>query len=213
VAEGAAGASSRAAASQSVLSQPAARLSALGVARAVLAQRGVAGLWAGFWVSCAQFVPSASLWWSVYPVYRDAVRRPLGALCADGARLLPRGGGGGGGGGGSELLPGADRLAEVAAGGAASGTVALLLNPLDIVRTRAQVEGLPALGVARALLAHEGVRGLWKGTSARLAMLIPQGMMSSTAYELVKRLSARAEPPAGERSDAARRPGASTALR
>jgi hypothetical protein len=65
------------------------------------------------------------------------------------------------------------------------------MNPADIIRTRTQVEGSPALAVFRSLLASEGVRGLWKGTTARMAMLIPQGALSVWAYEFVKRLAAK----------------------
>lgn len=245
MAEGSAGSMSRTAATQSVLTQPMARMGAVDVLRQVVAQRGFWGLWNGFAISCAQFIPSASLWWSCYPVYRAHLLGPLSdAYAATRAALdkleakgASRSEGTGGGRqakgrpavegsplrpsgahnsllpwlphddafhsqqlgaqapdswtGWSSLLPSAARLSEVLAGGMSSGTVAIAMNPLDIVRTRAQVEGVPAMAVARQLIAHEGVRGLWKGTSARLVMLIPQGMMSSTAYELVKRLSAK----------------------
>lgn len=336
VAEGAAAATSRAAATQTAV-QPMAALGAVDVLRSVVAHHGVRGLWNGFFISCAQFIPSASLWWGVYPHYRASLTPPLARLYDRSLAAIarwegraPSSGGGdavaaaaavvapqptpptpalkiatppednGGssphaekkallrsqtiksaGGSGAappgldsplqsagaeamlrqraaahaaaaaaaaaaaesaasaapspppaapgpdgakalvlrmphdegfqphnhlhhrqqpgdeggfslaSLLPRPARLAEVLAGGASSGTVAVLMNPADIVRTRAQVEGLPALTVLRQLVAQEGARGLWKGTLARTFMLVPQGMMSSTAYEFVKRLSAK----------------------
>jgi hypothetical protein len=92
------------------------------------------------------------------------------------------------------------RVAEVLSGSLASATVAVTLNPVDIVRTRTQVEGAPALSVLRGLLAAEGVRGLWKGVLPRIAMLVPQGALSVTAYEFVKRVAAR-DPAAAAAAD------------
>lgn len=176
-------------------------LSAVEVLNHVYKSRGMYGFYAGFAVSCAQFIPSASLWWFTYPIYRDALLpqlrsareealsgsgdlnpwMALGTLCT--------------------LVPPA-RVAEVMAGSAASATVAIMLNPVDIIRTRVQVEGRSALSVARHLVATEGLKGLWKGTTARIAMLVPQGAMSVWAYEFVKRMSAR-ETPGGDGGAAA----------
>jgi len=158
----------------------------------VLRSRGAHGFYSGFFVSCAQFIPSASLWWWSYPQYRAAL------LAARTRFESPSSGGPGGAEGGVGTVSSSSdafaRLAEILSGSFASATVAVALNPIDIVRTRTQVQGGPALAVARALVASEGMRGLWKGTSARMAMLIPQGALSVWAYEFVKRHSAR-EPP------------------
>jgi len=274
-------------------------LTAMEIAGQVWRSRGAVGFYSGFAISCLQFMPSASLWWFVYPIYRDtilpylqpaaaATGAPAPALApvpvtavvpvqhggsaqarataasparVDGAStpgardnhapsttppsLGPEDDASGSWRGmvgrarawvatmASLTDPGADaatpataaassvplsslasmvppaRIAEVLAGGAASMTVSLAMNPLDIIRTRTQVEGHAAVAVARALLATEGVRGLWKGTTARMAMLVPQGALTIAAYELVKRLSAL--PP--EQRDAGSRREAPGALR
>lgn len=85
------------------------------------------------------------------------------------------------------------RIAETVAGAAAGAFTAVLTNPLDIVRTRTQSEGLRAMPVVRTLLADEGIRGFWRGTTARLAMLVPHGALSIWAYESVKRWSLKRE--------------------
>ena len=173
--------------------KPRATMGVLEVLRTVHGERGLLGMWAGFWVSTAQFVPSAALWWSTYPYFKERLRavvegplrvpslsssvvafaQPNSVIAAPDWR---------------EIAP-PRRIAEVLAGSASSLTVAIALNPLDIVRVRTQVEGKPAMFILRQLLAQEGVRGLWKGTAARVAMLVPHGAFSSSAYELVKRLS------------------------
>lgn len=227
-------------------------LTAMEIAGQVVRAGGLRGLYSGFGISCLQFIPSASLWWFVYPIYRDSILPYLQPRMAPAAASRPTSlepaaarapappptsvgetpsatSTGGGAGGWSEFVrrlramspiaaassraPHDDapataaaassmplssltswippaRIAEVVAGGAASMTVSIALNPLDIVRTRTQVEGQAAVAVARALIATEGLRGLWKGTTARMAMLIPQGALTIAAYEFVKRMSA-----------------------
>ena len=161
------------------------------VVRHIVAERGVRGLWAGFHVSCLQFIPSASMWWASYPIFRrEAALRlaPLlaaapsdpSAVDANGRRDWR-----------SYIEVG--RVAELLAGACASATVAVVMNPVDVVRVRTQVEGLTGGAVLRTLLLEEGAKGLFKGTAARVAMLVPQGAMSSSAYELVKRLSIKDE--------------------
>jgi solute carrier family 25 protein 44 len=86
-------------------------------------------------------------------------------------------------------LPG-DRLAELVAGAGAGATIGIGLQPLDTIRTRAQTSGQPALKVLKELMATEGVPGLWKGTAARLAILVPQGAIQILLYEFVKRFCA-----------------------
>ncbi len=65
------------------------------------------------------------------------------------------------------------------------------MNPMDIIRTRAQLSGASALGVARELLSSEGLAGFWKGSTVRMVMLLPQGAISASAYEFVKRMSVK----------------------
>jgi len=231
-------------------------LSAREIAVHVMRTHGLYGFYSGFFISCLQFIPSASIWWSAYPQYRDRIFLP--AMQRAEAALQARSGSGwqqsGALGGSPTPSPAAAdwdaaacraerhreavhaepgqrtahhqtlhsgsrandpaaspaagvtparptpgglsstyfaRAAEIFSGSLASATVSVAMNPADIIRTRTQVEGSPALSVFRSLLASEGVRGLWKGTTARMAMLIPQGALSVWAYEFVKRLAAK----------------------
>ena len=171
-------------------------LTAREVAVSVLREHGLLrGFYSGFLISCAQFIPSSSLWWWSYPLYRDHLRSMLAAPPAPDSRDSRDAGATSPAAAGvsvrswlASVIPAA-RLAEVLGGACSSATVAVAVNPIDIVRTRAQVEGKPALAVFRELLAVEGARGLLKGATARMAMLTPQGALTVTAYELVKRMS------------------------
>lgn len=59
----------------------------------------------------------------------------------------------------------------------------------DVVRTRVQVEGVGVVETCRTLLREEGARGFLRGITARMLLLVPNGAIMMTAYELVKRLS------------------------
>jgi hypothetical protein len=159
--------------------RPRARDIFMGVYRA----KGLRGFYSGFGVSCAQFIPAASLWWTAYPVMRGMYLSGLD-------RTPPRWWGSAEGAPptGSAAAWKA-RIAEVFGGATSSLFVAVAIAPLDVIRTRAQVEGSNGIAVARHLLATEGVRGLWKGAGARAFMLVPQGAVSVWAYEQVKRWS------------------------
>jgi Mitochondrial carrier protein len=168
-------------------------LSAREIALNVFKTKGLWGFFSGFAISCLQFVPSASLWWWSYPIYRDALLPSLDKLTKYTNNFLGK----------TEDIntessassemysPFVSRISEVLSGSLASATVAVSLNPVDIVRTRSQVNGESAISVFRNLVAMEGIAGLWKGVLPRMALLIPQGALSVTAYELVKRFAAK----------------------
>jgi Mitochondrial carrier protein len=200
-AAGAAAASASSSSSSALLGK---RMTARELFVHVLQSHGIKGFFSGFWISAAQFVPSTALWWSCYPVFRDGMlpsldsfsRRWMAATSSssfaelssspssspsavvDDHTLLYQ-----------PSSPWIARTAEVLAGASASAVVAVSMNPLDLIRCRVQTGGTNASRVFKELIATEGGKGLWKGTTARMAMLIPQGALSIMAYELVKRLS------------------------
>jgi hypothetical protein len=86
-----------------------------------------------------------------------------------------------------------ERMTETISGAGAGSFVAVVSNPLDVIRTRVQVDGIGVRETVRTLMREEGWRGFMKGASARLLMLAPNGAIIMSAYELVKRLSLKAE--------------------
>ncbi|KAA0146929.1 hypothetical protein FNF27_06886 [Cafeteria roenbergensis] len=140
---------------------------ALRVAREVVAGSGARGLFRGYWASILQMAPGSSLWWTSYGIYRNAL---LGCL-------------------GPAPAPWHPRAVEVVSGAMAGSTVAIIANPLDVLRTRVQVHGLPLLATLRSILFQEGLRGISAGMAARVATMAPNGALVMSAYELIKRLS------------------------
>jgi hypothetical protein len=86
-----------------------------------------------------------------------------------------------------------------ATSGAMAGIVATLAtNPIDVARTRLQVEGASAAGSAstlrgalRTLWKEEGPKSLLKGVQPRIMATVPSSIMIVTVYEFVKEWSVR----------------------
>ncbi len=77
-------------------------------------------------------------------------------------------------------------------------TAALCTNPLDVVRARLQVlnhhgDGATIRSTSGALWRREGVRGFFRGVTARMFHTAQSSLLMITAYETVKRLSLKPE--------------------
>ncbi|KAM0864686.1 hypothetical protein ACQ4PT_043756 [Festuca glaucescens] len=78
-------------------------------------------------------------------------------------------------------------------GGFAGSTAAFFTTPFDVVKTRVQLQALSPVrkyeGVLHALthiFQQEGLRGLYRGLTPRLAMYVSQGALFFTSYEFLK---------------------------
>jgi hypothetical protein len=79
------------------------------------------------------------------------------------------------------------------AGAAAGALTATLVCPLDVLKTRLQVQrGAPAgIGVNLGrIVADEGVRGLYRGLTPTLAALLPNWAVYFSLYDRLKALAA-----------------------
>lgn len=86
---------------------------------------------------------------------------------------------------------------QLLAGGMAGATAAAITNPLDMVKTRLQLEGVnsatrygttavfPAL---RQIVAKEGMMAIWSGVQARVCFHFPASAICWGTYETVKAL-------------------------
>jgi solute carrier family 25 thiamine pyrophosphate transporter 19 len=90
-------------------------------------------------------------------------------------------------------------LGESVCGGIAGGVTRFLVAPLDVVKVRSQLRGAEqaAPGVARlarAILREEGVRALWRGSGAGIALWVSFMAVQFPAYGACKRALRRAAP-------------------
>jgi len=131
-------------------------------------QDGWRGFYRGYFASLAVYAPNSALWWAIYDVY-------CGILGDVSPESIPR-----------------LALQCTAACGSAI-TTSLILNPVDLVRTRVQVEGLKFIPTCRQLWKEERMRLFMKGLSARLVLSISFSFCIILGYETLKRWSLKDE--------------------
>jgi len=142
---------------------------AVSVARDIYQTDGVRGFYRGYIASLFTYVPSSALWWSFYHLYQD--------------HLI-------------EMFPSWFPLLGVQCTSAVLGgvTTTTLINPLDIVRARLQVQRLDSIGQTFQILWQEERFGTFtKGLSARIIMSTFYSFSIILGYETVKRISVKEE--------------------
>ena len=137
------------------------------IIREIWDHQGPRGFYKGFGISLMTYCPTSGVWWAAYGSYLGIV----GSLVPDGTAPI---------------------VVQGISGPIAGLTAATATNPLDVLRTRLQVEGgNSVLAVFRELIQEEGLLGLSKGLSARIATMMPSSFLITLGYETIKRLSLR----------------------
>jgi solute carrier family 25, member 44 len=145
--------------------------------RKIIRADGVRGLYRGFGASVLTYAPSSAAWWGSYSAAQRQLWRAVEPERQD------------------------SRAAAVAVQGlsaaAVGGAAALVTMPLDTVKTRLQVmggagAGAPSLAAAARKLVHEGGwSACYRGLGPRWASMTLSSATMVTAYEFLKRLSAK----------------------
>lgn len=165
------------------------RQNGIALARLIIQQEGVRGLYRGFGASVATFVPSSAIWWAAYGAYQKTIWQQYESLTGSHASgsLQARS---------SKEVFTVQTLSALLAG----CTSAVLTNPLDVIKTRLQVasrlSGGPApsfLSVGRQLIAEEGPKGLLRGVAPRVMSTGMWGTCMVTTYEFLKRVCVKPE--------------------
>lgn len=171
--------------------------------RSILAKEGIRGFYRGYWTSLALFVPTSSMWWGTYSLYKevlwgalpdgaphataDAERAASGQLAESGGDSVLEAGIGARTG---FKVVGVQALAAVCSG----CTTSLFTTPLDVIKTRVQTSEVPlkkaseVWGVCKGLVQREGVAGLYRGLFPRMTASSVFGSTMVLAYEFLKRI-------------------------
>ncbi|KAL5761230.1 hypothetical protein ACOSQ2_020068 [Xanthoceras sorbifolium] len=107
--------------------------------------------------------------------------------------------GGGGGGDSSQSRGTREFICHGAAGAAAGAVAATFMCPLDVIKTRLQVHGLPEgarsgrtgsiiVTSLQNIVKNEGFKGLYRGLSPTILALLPNWAVYFTVYEKLKDL-------------------------
>lgn len=137
--------------------------------RSALRDRGVRGLYAGYGATVVRDVPYTMLEFGSYAAFKRVCRAALRRQ-----KLRPQ--------------------EEWAMGGLAGGFTGLITTPLDVAKTRLMTQtatGVRYAGVAdvlRRTARDEGVRGLFRGSTARIAWLVPFTAVFFGVHEASKRM-------------------------
>ncbi|KAK7200830.1 mitochondrial carrier protein [Novymonas esmeraldas] len=167
----------------------------------VLRNEGVGGLYKGYASTLASFGPFSAVYFVFYEYFTATFTR----LCTSGA---PTSTSSGAGGAAEVGLPSSTAFAVALAAGAGGNVVAsIITNPLELVKTRMQVQRAvlqrhSAAAPAGSLFAYdyrglrqglvtlareEGVRALWRGVGSRVAYTAPNAALTMGLFEYLKR--------------------------
>ena len=154
------------------------RVPALHMARSIVQQHGVSGLYRGLGASIMTFVPSSAIWWSAYGAYQSILWVQLDAWRHVAHHMGPI------------ERPETDILAVQVASGVMSGcTTASLTNPLDVIKTRIQTSDVhSAKRIVVDVYHREGISGFFRGVVPRMTSASIWGTTMVTTYEFLKRM-------------------------
>jgi len=141
-------------------------------------KEGIRGLYRGFGASLLTYTPSSALWWSSYSHCKKRFKNFTDPFFVNRFSLEPA------------IIVLSGVLASITAGG--------LTHPLDVARTRLQVqEHSSGFVVAKSLFSmlnwiyrQEGLYKLWtKGLGARITSMSLSSVLLVTSYETVKKIA------------------------
>ncbi|EDL15282.1 RIKEN cDNA B430110G05, isoform CRA_b, partial [Mus musculus] len=139
------------------------------IIRQILRADGLRGFYRGYVASLLTYIPNSAVWWPFYHFYAEQLSR----LCPQECPHI---------------------VFQAISGPLAAATASILTNPMDVIRTRVQVEGKSSIVLTfRQLMAEEGPWGLMKGLSARIISATPSTIVIVVGYESLKKLSLRPE--------------------
>eukprot|EP00127_Corallochytrium_limacisporum_P003309 Clim_evm158s147 gene=Clim_evmTU158s147 len=142
--------------------------------REIMRTEGVRGLYRGLHMALIAYVPSSSVWWGSYGVYKNFFIR--NGTVQD-----------------AEYIPYESQVIfyQAISGACAGTTSAILTCPLDVVKTRIQTSPtkMKIREAVSQILEEFGVFGLWRGLQPRILNMAPVSLLMISTYELVKRLS------------------------
>ncbi|KAI9117385.1 hypothetical protein K1719_011551 [Acacia pycnantha] len=135
--------------------------------------QGLRGLYAGYWSTLARDVPFAGLMVMFYEAMKDLTEYGKQRWISSSNWHVN------------------SSLEGLVLGGLAGGLSAYLTTPLDVIKTRLQVQGSTTryngwLDAVRTIWAMEGMKGMFKGSIPRITWYIPASALTFMAVEFLR---------------------------
>ncbi|KAG5466984.1 hypothetical protein LSCM1_01162 [Leishmania martiniquensis] len=166
----------------------------------IFAHEGIRGLYKGYASTLASFGPFSAVYFVFYEYFSSALARLYGAPSPVPVQ------GGRNGSSKAELFSSVAFVVALGAGAGGNVVASLLTNPLELVKTRMQVQravlhpssagtSTPALfsynyrGLRDGLdtlAREEGIRGLWRGVGSRIAYTAPNAALTMGFFEFLR---------------------------
>uniref|UniRef100_H2Z780 Solute carrier family 25 member 44 n=1 Tax=Ciona savignyi TaxID=51511 RepID=H2Z780_CIOSA len=143
------------------------------ISQQIVQSEGLKGLYRGYFVSLLTYGTNSAFYWLFYYAYSELIED-----------ILPQT---------NHWLREPARIASAALCG--STTAIILTNPLDVIRTRYQLqvhnkgENPTAWSTYKSLVSKEGYRGLSRGLNARIIQSSFNSCIILLAYEYIKKIS------------------------
>ncbi|KAL2651610.1 hypothetical protein R1flu_019738 [Riccia fluitans] len=149
----------------------------LSAAKHILRNEGVQGLYAGYFSTLARDVPFAGFQIMFYEAFRKGVEWKHVRLSRPGSVQ-------------TKYEFGSHE--ELFLGGAAGGLSAFLTTPMDVIKTRVQVQGTNVrykgwLDALQTIWKEEGVSGLFKGAVPRIMWFVPAAGLTFMSVEFLRK--------------------------
>jgi len=138
------------------------------VTKHIYRRDGLKGFYRGYTASLCTYVPSSASWWTFYHFFQETYEKVIPSF-------VPL------------------TVLQCAAAMSAGCASCILTNPLDLVRTRVQVQRKPIPETLKHLWRTEGIKIFKKGLTARMTSSVIYSLAIIFGYETVKKWSVHEE--------------------
>ena len=137
------------------------------ITKAIYRKDGMKGYYRGYIAAICTYVPSSASWWTFYQIFQDIA----GAIIPAKELGIP------------------NTAIQCVAAMSSGCATAIMTNPLDLTKTRVQVQRKPFVETALKLWREEHLRIFTKGLSARMTSSMIYSVAIIFGYETVKKWS------------------------
>lgn len=164
------------------------KMSPFKIFRTILSNEGVKGLYRGFTVELINSLPASAIWWTTYEYFKMQISKRFSFTIRE---ENPNN---------KVLVVKKHWIPQFLAGCLSGSLVAIITNPLDVVRTRLQTQSYThsidkqfaqPMDMIRSIKQTEGIRGFMKGFTPRFISWTVFSCSAAILYELTIDISTK----------------------